>query len=426
MSIDPKPVAESALEHMQAAGFHDSHVSVSMSEQDELNIAHNEASLLRSTENYEIVLVGIVDGRKASATLTDIADSAIAEVARGLFERVHSSPQDDANAVSADQVGHFEQGPMDSDLDLLAEKTNELLDYRARNAPKVMIEEGGATHRMARTHEVTSLGTSLSCTVGYFDLSLMCTASDAGKVSSFNFSGGRANDLRERHAAEFFALGEMLVDTQNQIDTQPIGSRFTGAVILAPSAVSDLVGWLLQQLGSQALIADSSVYKDRVGEQVAATSLSLRSHFDAPGHAPYTVDGFKAEPILLLDNGRLTTLLPDLYGSRKTGLSHTPSTSGWRIDPGSESRADLLASVKQGALVNRLSMGAPAASGDFSGVIKNSFMIEGGKVGAPLAETMIAGNMARMLKDISGISAEHIDYGGEDFPWLRIPGMHFS
>ena len=58
--------------------------------------------------------------------------------------------------------------------------------------------------------------------------------------------------------------------------------------------------------------------------------------------------------------------------------------------------------------------------------IKNSFIIEDGKVGAALSETMVAGNMAQMLRDISGISAEHIDYGGEDFPWLRIPGMHFS
>jgi PmbA protein len=378
---NPKQIAESALEQMQAAGFEDSHVSVSVSEQDELNIAHNEPSLLRSTENYGISLVGILDGRKATATLTDISDSAVTAAAKDLFERVQSAPQDAANAVSADQVGHFEQGPVESDLDLLAQKTNELLDFRAGSAPKVMIEEGGATHRLSRSHEVTSRGTALSCTVGCFDLGLMCTASEGDKTSSFNYSGGRANDLGGQNATELFALGEMLVDTQNQINTRSIDAPFTGEVILAPTAASDLVGWLLQQLGSQALIAGSSVYKDSVGEQIAAPALSLRSNFDAPG---------------------------------------------WRIDPGSDSKDDLVASVKQGALVSRLSMGAPAANGDFSGVIKNSFIIEDGKVGTALAETMVAGNMARMLKDISGISAEHIDYGGEDFPWLRIPGMHFS
>ena len=426
MTVNCKQLAESTLEQMQAAGFDDSHVSVSLSEQDELNIAHNEPSLLRSTENYGISLVGILSGRKATATLTDIRESAIRSAVAGLFERVHSAPEDDANAVSADQTGHFEQGPIEPDLDLLAEKTSELLAYRAEQAPKVMIEEGGATHRLTRSHELTSRGSSLSCVVGCLELGAMCTATDDGKASSFNFSGGRANDLRGQPAADWFALGDMLRETQDQIDTRSIGERFTGEVILAPGAVSDLVGWLLQQLGSQALIAGSSVYADRVGDQIATPALSLRSNFDAPGHAPYTADGFRAEPIQLLEAGTLTTLLPDYYGSLKTGIKHTPSTSGWRIEPGDQERAELIAGVQRGALVSRLSMGRPAANGDFSGIIKNSFIIEDGQVGGALSETMVAGNMADMLRDVSGISAEHIDYGGEDFPWLRIPNLHFS
>jgi PmbA protein len=411
---------------MQAAGFDDSHVSVSVSALDELNIAHNEPSLLRSTENYGISLVGVLDGRKASTTLTDIEDTALGQAVAGLFERVQSAPQDDANAVSEGQTGHFEQGPLTSNLDLLADKTGELLAYRAGTTPSVMIEEGGPTHRLTRSHELTSRGTSLSCTVGCFGLSVMCTAAEDGKVSSFNYTGGRTNDLGGRKAAEWFAIGDMLADTQNQIETRPLGDRFTGDVILAPAAVSDLVGWLLQQLGSQALIAGSSGYRNSVGEQIAATSLTLRSNFDAPGHAPFTADGFKAEPVVLLESGKLTTLLPDQYGSLKTGLQHVPSTSGWRIDPGTVAKAAMIAGVKRGALVNRLSMGRPAANGDFSGIIKNSFIIEDGEIGGALSETMVAGNMARMLMDVSAISIEHIDYGGEDFPWLRIPGLYFS
>jgi PmbA protein len=254
----------------------------------------------------------------------------------------------------------------------------------------------------------------------------VCTASEKEKSSSFNGAGGSANDLSGRSAAEWFAIGDVLKDTEQQIDTRSIDARFTGDVILAPGAVSDLIGWLLQQLSAQALIAGSSVYKDRVGEQVATPALSVRSRFDAPGHRTFTTDGFTTEPIHLIDNGELTTLLLDRYGSRKTSLSHTPSTSGWRIDPGSESKAALVGAVERGALVNRLAMGVPAANGEFSGVIKNSFIIEGGSVGKALSDTMVAGNMAQMLMDINGISAEHIDYGGEDFPWLRIPGMHFS
>jgi PmbA protein len=71
-------------------------------------------------------------------------------------------------------------------------------------------------------------------------------------------------------------------------------------------------------------------------------------------------------------------------------------------------------------------MGSPGANGDFSGVIKNSFVIENGEQGQALSESMISGNMAEMLKDISGVSKEHLDLGGEDYPWIRIPNLHFS
>ena len=46
-------------------------------------------------------------------------------------------------------------------------------------------------------------------------------------------------------------------------------------------------------------------------------------------------------------------------------------------------------------------------------------------MGTALAETMVSRNMAQMLKDIDGISAEHLDYGGQGFPFFLIPDMHF-
>jgi PmbA protein len=71
-------------------------------------------------------------------------------------------------------------------------------------------------------------------------------------------------------------------------------------------------------------------------------------------------------------------------------------------------------------------MGMPAANGNFSGVIKNSFAIENGEQGHALAETMIAGNMAQMLKDIVAVSQSTIDNGARRLPWIRIANLHFS
>lgn len=426
MTINLKELAASTLERLKTAGFESAQVSISVSEQDELNIAHNEASLLRSTEDYHLSLTGIVDGRKAGATLTDLDDSAIAHSVRDLINRAKLAPQDDANAVSSRQTGHFEQGPQSCDMDLLVKKVEELLAFRAKETPKMSIDEGAAAHRLSREHVLTSEGSDLSCSVGSYGLSAFGTAKDGDKSSSFNEAGGRTNDLSIAPAYELFGIGNMLRETERQIQTVPLGGNFVGDVILAPTAVDDLLGWLIGQLGDMALISGGSVYKNRVDDLIASPLLSVRSRFDSPGHVPYTGDAFLAPAIDLVNKGRLTTLLPGYYGSRKTGLKHTPCGSGWSIDPGDMARDELIASVKHGALVTRLSMGSPGANGDFSGVIKNSFIIKDGKQGSALTESMISGNMARMLKEISGISRERLDLGSENFPWIRIPNLHFS
>jgi len=63
--VDPQQVAEQALARMTDAGFAAAQVSVSVTLCDELNVALDEPSLLRSTEGHRLNLVGIVDGRKA-------------------------------------------------------------------------------------------------------------------------------------------------------------------------------------------------------------------------------------------------------------------------------------------------------------------------------------------------------------------------
>ena len=136
MSIDVNNTAAMALAEMSKAGFDQAQVPVSISEQDELNINHNKQSLLRSTEDYAISLTGIVDSRKAAMALTDISPHAIESGIAELIERARIAPQDEANAVSENQVGQFEQGPLAADLDLLALKVEELLQFRTSETPR--------------------------------------------------------------------------------------------------------------------------------------------------------------------------------------------------------------------------------------------------------------------------------------------------
>lgn len=417
--------AVSALALMKARGFDQAQVTASSTRQDELNIADNEPSLLRSTDVSRLSLTGIVDGRRASTNLTDMRDEAVRAGIGALLAAAHAAPQDPANRVSSGQKARIVQGPQQADVDLLTAKAREILDFVHRETPKVMLRESVAAHNLSHSHTLTSAGSELEAQVGCHTMSVFGVAREDQKVSSFQYTGGACHDL-DRHATDYFAISEVLRDLERQIHTRPFAGKFVGDVVLTPPAVADFVNWFLGQLCDNALISGSSLYRDRVGEPVGSRLLTLGSRFDAPGMLALTADAFVAPPVEILRDGVLKTLTPSYYGSLKTGIAHVPVASGWELAAGETPREKMVSDTKRGALVGRLSMGTPQSNGDFSGVIKNSFAIEEGKLGHALSETMITGNVAQMLRDVVAVSRERIDTGAYLLPWLRIRGLHFS
>lgn len=429
-------IAEQALAALKHEGADASQATVSTSALTELNITHSEPSLLRSTQNHKLSLVGIWDGRKASTELSDLSPQSLIAAARALRGDAAAAPQDTAHAVSSGQQTAITRGPLEADLGALTDAAHDILDFRAKATPTMNIEEGAASHIRAETQMLTSGGSHLHSTLGWYGVSVFGTARGPGpdgqmRTSSFNYTGGETEDLRTTPASGRFGISNMMQELTRSVVTQGVaecfGGKFVGDVVLTPLAVVTLLDWLQGQVSDMALISGSSMYRQRVGEMVASPLLSLASRFDAPGVAALSTDAFVAPPLQLLQAGRLQALTPSLYGSRKTGLAHVPTASGgWALAAGATPLADLVRGVPRGAVVGRLSMGNPAANGDFSGIIKNSFAIDGGAVGTPLSETMINGNVAQMLRDVVAVSTERIDTGGWCMPWVRVSGLHFS
>lgn len=424
---DLHATAEQVLALMRRQGFDGAQVSVSRHHRHELCVAHNEASLLRSALSGKVQLVGLLDGRRADTEGSELDADSLDALVKGLWSSVGSAPQDAANAVSAGQRANVTRGPQQADPAALADAMREMLDWRASHAPSVMLEEALAGHTQVEACTLTSGGSALQCGLGWYDAVVFGMAREGEASSSFNYAGGHCDSLAGTPLAPRFGMDSMLLAMTRSVHPEPIGERFVGAVVLTPRAVGSLLGWLLGQLGDQALIDGSSVYRSGVGQAVASPLLTLKSRFDAPGVAPFSADAFALAPVTLLERGTLKCLTPSLYGSRKTGVPHVAvGGEGWDMDSGTTPLDAMIASVPRGALVDRLSMGRPSSSGDFSGVIKNSFAIRDGQVGMALSETMISGNVAQMLRDVSAVSVERIDTGSWVLPWLRVEGLHFS
>ncbi|MBP5728940.1 MAG: TldD/PmbA family protein, partial [Clostridia bacterium] len=93
---------------------------------------------------------------------------------------------------------------------------------------------------------------------------------------------------------------------------------------------------------------------------------------------------------------------------------------------GDKTLDEIISGIDKGLLVMRFSGGQPAASGEFSGVAKNSFLIENGKIKNAVTETMISGCVPDMLMNIREISKDVSNDGSNSLPFIAFDGITIS
>ena len=93
---------------------------------------------------------------------------------------------------------------------------------------------------------------------------------------------------------------------------------------------------------------------------------------------------------------------------------------------GEQSLEEIVGGIEKGLLVGGFSGGQPGTNGEFSGVAKNSFLIENGRVTRAVTETMINGNLGDMLRHVRGISRERDVQGVFTLPYLAVDGILIS
>jgi PmbA protein len=437
----PETLAQVVVKRMLAKGFNQAQVFDTETVLTELNIDNNTPSLLRSTVARKLSLHGIQldresgKNRKVSGECSDLSQAGIDQVIDALLSSCASAPLSEAYAVSNGQKANFSQGPLKPNMKAMTQAAASLLTWRAKKVPNVKIGGGTTFHKLEQRSIASSEGTQILARMGYFGASAFANASDATRSSSFNMAEGASHQLSTKALFDQFAIAEVLSALPQQMETIRLSENFCGDVVLSTQAVQDLVSWLVGQLSDGALLAGTSTFMKSLNARVASPLFTFKSRFDGPSVLGVSAEGFLCKPITVVNKGILKTLLPSDYASRKLGTDRVAVAAspgmfgqphGWEIAAGKQSTKSLIQSVKRGALVGRLSMGAPASNGDFSGVIKNSFLIHDGKVQQSLSETMVAGNMREMLNNIVGVSKERVDTGAFLLPKLRISGLNFS
>ena len=322
--------------------------------------------------------------------------------------------------------------------------------------------------RRVSTEEMTKLGEKMISSVREKTPELQCEASiSKGTVSVrlINSRGGQA-DYRK----SVFSLGvegqlirgtDMLFVGEGQSSCHPINdisgvteivhqqlefsrnntSIKTGElpVIFTPRGVaSALAQPLMAGLNGKLVLEGSSPLANKLGDKSFDNNFSI---FDdptidfQPGSRPCDDEGTASQRTPLIENGVVANFVYDLQtaalaGKKSTGNGErhgslpSPSVSTFVVSAGKTTFNDMVADIREGLVVEFL-MGAGQGNtlgGDFSGNVLLGYRIENGKIVGRVKDTMVAGNIYKVLNRVAAIGCETVWVGG----MIQTPPIYFS
>ncbi len=193
-------------------------------------------------------------------------------------------------------------------------------------------------------------------------------------------------------------------------------------------------GILLHEAMGHAFEADfnrkgQSIFSDRMGQQVCPKGVNVVDDGTVAfnrGSGNYDDEGMPAQKTYMVEDGVLCSYLHDRisaswYGVPSTGngrrenfrYNPIPRMRATYMESGKADPQGIIADVKQGIYVDEFSNGqVKIGEGDFTFFVKSGFLIENGRLTAPVKDINIIGNGPQALADIVAVGNDlKIDNG---------------
>ncbi|HET6795328.1 MAG TPA: TldD/PmbA family protein [Acidimicrobiales bacterium] len=420
-------LARDAVERAQRAGADAAKATHSYVERFEVNFDTTDISLVRSTVTDGLTITVFRGDRKGAAEVTgrdhDTVDAAIGQALRA----AEASQPDPANVLPVEQAEPAEsRGDTEPDREEMVDVVSGFLDWLNREHPSILSRASNYSFVNTFSSYANAHGRTQHARRSHYSVTLVVAGRHERSSTSFQYTtvatAGPATDI-----AGLGAIRQCIDETESSFDARPVPSTFVGDVILTPAALATFVGTVATSLGGLALMKGTTPYLERMGERVAAPVFSLLHRPGRLAAAPsFDAEGFPNRDLDVVQDGVLRNFLVDWYMSHKLGRPMTSGHADLEVAAGTSTFDDIVAATERGIVVGRFSGGVPNQNLDFSGVAKNSFYVEDGKVVGPVNETMVAGNLGDVLAGIKAISAERIDSGFTLMPWVAAGGVTIS
>ncbi len=425
---DIRLVAQKTGEALQQAGAEQAQYTVSETQKQEFNVDGGEFSLFRTLFDHSLSITAYQNHKKGTIAITSFADADIADAAAECIRSAQSGIADDAYAIAPKQENKcFREGAYEADTDRFFDRIRELMEQIRERHPKILMEQLIASHDKTHSIYQNTNGTEFETFKGCYSVSLMFSGHEGDKATSF-FDSDICTDRLDRPFIELGSLEKDLADTEAQLSTVPLEGKFEGTILLTPGSLAAFLYYAMGNFASDHVILDkTSIWLDKLGQKVADARITLSLCPNDPRIVcgeRYTGDGFRSEDFTILQNGILRSFLLSLYVANKSGFARAKNGSfSMVMESGDTAYADMVKGIKKGLIVGRFSGGEPGVNGDFSGVAKNSFLVEDGQVKGAVSETMISGNLAELFNHVVAISRETVVDGSTVLPYAAFDGV---
>jgi PmbA protein len=449
-----EPATVSVTAHLirlaQRAGAEQCDAIAIQYDESEVTVRRGEVDRVVEAGSAAVGLRVIIGGRTAICSSSDLGEAALERLAVDTVELARISapdpfaglPDPSEFAAATDSAG---LQLYDERIDTLS--TQEMIasavaceDAAFRYDARITNSDGA---QMSRRSSIVALANSLGfrgtypTTTASLMVEVMADDDEGKKRNAYWYTTGRSLS-RLQDAAEVGRIAaRRAVD---QLGARKVGTRSVPTVF-EPMMVTSLMGHLAACSSGTALYRGSTLLKDREGQQVGSSLVTIIDDPLLPGRGasrPFDSEGVATRRNPLMESGVFRGFLLDVYTARRTSRATTgsagraieslpaPGPTNLVWSPGGTDPAAMIADIREGFFVTSLmGHGFNPVTGDYSRGAAG-FWIEGGRLAYPVTEVNISGRFDSMLAAIDAVGDDVTWFGSAAAPSVRFRELMVS
>lgn len=436
MSAELKDRAAQAVELAQKSGAQDAWSTASQSRDVQFEYRDGNLEKVKDTTSQNLDIRIYAGGRYSSHSTTDLSPNRLQDFITEAVAITGALEPDEYRRITPESL--FTDRPTD-DLDLVDASVQSLnreqriawcraLDEVAHQNERVISATSGVYDGTQRSASASSNGFLDEQQSTYCWFGAEVTLRDRGDKraeDAFYAGGAHVVDLPDPEKVGTIALERTL----SRLDSEK-GPTVKAPMVVDSRAAASLIGRLLGSANARSVQQGRSFWAPLVDEEAFSKKLTI---IDDPlikrglASRHYDNEGISSRALPIVENGVVRNIYVDTYYGRKGNMTPTTGSPSNRVVKlGGQSLEQLLGEAGAGVYVTSwLGGNADSTTGDFSLGLRGH-MIEDGKIGRPVGEMNVTGNLRDLFTRLELVGNDPYPYSSTLAPSLVFADVDFS